>query len=261
MRIHIIGCNLAGLLALSTNPNDLDDIKKGRGGGIVGTACGDGSDKPSCQNGGVCNPSTGGWTISRCSCPEGFEGEFCQLDSSDLPCDRTGDNTPKCLNGSTCINQWFLTYNQAEYDCICQEGYIGDHCETYAPVNSGKNYKFCKKIEKKSSFCQLFKLCHFSENKRVDEKCIGTCHDILDSENWPNFDWESRLLQGKYGVNSLDKWDLCQKKNGDSPYTVKIKNSRKGTQQKSKICGKVKVDDGEVFYKEKRCVDIRGYPF
>ena len=66
-----------------------------------------------CRNGGSCIDGINTFT---CDCPDGWEGEFCEVstnDCADYPCQNNGI----CVDG---LNS---------FTCICQPGWGGDNCE------------------------------------------------------------------------------------------------------------------------------------
>lgn len=66
-----------------------------------------------CLNAGTCDSDSG-----VCTCPEGFEGYNCGLNSGNKCGD---DNTANCRNGGICFDT---------DKCFCTEDYIGDKCDT-----------------------------------------------------------------------------------------------------------------------------------
>ncbi|XP_061181554.1 EGF-like domain-containing protein 2 [Saccostrea echinata] len=70
-----------------------------------------------CLNGGTCDSDSG-----VCTCPPGFEGYNCGLETA-LIC--PDDNAADCRNGGTCYNT---------DQCFCTADYIGAQCET--PISS-----------------------------------------------------------------------------------------------------------------------------
>ncbi|XP_035671967.1 fibropellin-1-like [Branchiostoma floridae] len=68
-----------------------------------------------CQNGGNCTSCFNG-SSTFCDCPDGFEGEFCQINIDDCA------STP-CQHGGTCKDQ------VSSYSCLCATGYGGENCE------------------------------------------------------------------------------------------------------------------------------------
>ena len=69
-----------------------------------------------CQNGGTCSTESGGKVT--CSCPDGFEGELCEIASA-----ATCDPNP-CQNGGTCS-----TESGGTLTCTCTDGWEGEFCE------------------------------------------------------------------------------------------------------------------------------------
>nr|XP_022289302.1 EGF-like domain-containing protein 2 [Crassostrea virginica] len=65
-----------------------------------------------CQNGGTCDSDSG-----ECTCPTGFEGYNCGLQTA-LVCP---ENTANCRNGGRCFDT---------NKCFCPADYIGEECET-----------------------------------------------------------------------------------------------------------------------------------
>lgn len=57
-----------------------------------------------CQNNGRCNQ------IGECECPQGYHGQFCEVDLC----------SPKCENNGTCISHDL---------CLCLDGFFGKRCE------------------------------------------------------------------------------------------------------------------------------------
>ncbi|XP_072041414.1 uncharacterized protein [Amphiura filiformis] len=86
-----------------------------------------GSNPVSCQNGGVCYNAFLAFdqrTTSVCSCPVGYIGQSCEIQSFD-PC----SSTP-CLSNGVCTS--FNSY----FTCRCQAGFQGITCgETVIPTN------------------------------------------------------------------------------------------------------------------------------
>ena len=74
-----------------------------------------------CLNGGSCSSTAGGKAL--CGCPEGFEGEFCELEVSSDPCDPN-----PCLNGGTCADN-----GDGTTACTCADGFEGEVCENEVP--------------------------------------------------------------------------------------------------------------------------------
>ncbi|XP_062582879.1 uncharacterized protein LOC134244636 [Saccostrea cucullata] len=73
-----------------------------------------------CKNGGTCEESNsyaGTGTEYRCTCPEGFSGEMCEIDVC---------NNNDCQNSGSCLAD---KNNVRGYKCICFTGYKGDNCE------------------------------------------------------------------------------------------------------------------------------------
>ncbi|CAB3258977.1 unnamed protein product [Arctia plantaginis] len=66
-----------------------------------------------CANGGHC---VNVMTSYACSCPPGYEGDYCQIDVDECA-------THQCQNGATCKD------GVASYTCICPLGFSGERCE------------------------------------------------------------------------------------------------------------------------------------
>ncbi|KAK6192343.1 hypothetical protein SNE40_003825 [Patella caerulea] len=67
-----------------------------------------------CLNGGVCSPSTSGYT---CACPSNYIGNKCETYNF---C----SSTP-CNNGGVCYNE------VSNYRCACSDNYSGQRCDTF----------------------------------------------------------------------------------------------------------------------------------
>jgi len=86
-----------------------------------------------CQNSGVCNLDSSGYT---CDCPTGYDGVVCQFDID--ACD-----PDLCKNGATCMSVIPQGSNVATHTCACPTGYTGTNCEEDInecdpdPCNSG----------------------------------------------------------------------------------------------------------------------------
>ncbi|KAG2457691.1 WDR25 protein, partial [Polypterus senegalus] len=68
-----------------------------------------------CQNGGTCFDDNGVAPRSSCTCPQGFIGDFCEIDFDDC------ESNP-CKNGGTCLD------SGSDYSCLCQANYTGKDC-------------------------------------------------------------------------------------------------------------------------------------
>ena len=77
-----------------------------------------------CQNEGTCEATSEG--NASCSCPDGFEGELCELPkASGDPCDPN-----PCQNEGTCT-----AATDGGATCACPDGYEGELCETETVVD------------------------------------------------------------------------------------------------------------------------------
>ncbi|KRZ38457.1 Uncharacterized protein T4C_13788 [Trichinella pseudospiralis] len=87
-----------------------------------------------CFNGGICKvePDKGG---SRCACPKGYGGKWCEIE---LSC-----NHIPCLNNGTCIK---MPGNAVGVGCKCLPDYYGSFCEFFAP-------KLAIRFKPTSNFC------------------------------------------------------------------------------------------------------------
>lgn len=74
-------------------------------------SCTDECEDIQCQNAGIC-------VDGRCDCPEGFTGQFCEVEID--PCIGL-----QCVNADTC-----LVDNQGVARCICEYGYEGTRCDS-----------------------------------------------------------------------------------------------------------------------------------
>ncbi|XP_062621823.1 MAM and LDL-receptor class A domain-containing protein 2-like [Saccostrea cucullata] len=73
-----------------------------------------------CKNGGTCQESnsyTGTGTEFKCTCPERYTGEVCEIDV----CFNNG-----CQNGGSCVAD---KNNIRGYNCSCIKGFLGEKCE------------------------------------------------------------------------------------------------------------------------------------
>ena len=129
-----------------------------------------------CQNQGTCQigipPSgldhEGGiYDLKYCLCRDGYDGEYCEIDTtSGGPDDVVENNNPPadvtacsltCLNGGVCkkglidssllglgpeLSQFEPTKNDDLEHCECSEGWIGKHCEASVEV-CGDNEHLC----------------------------------------------------------------------------------------------------------------------
>jgi hypothetical protein len=101
-----------------------------------GEACGDGS--LYCFNGGYCDATAvNGELEYRCECSSAFDGEFlyagtsCQFKSTEI----CGDPEPgQDLEGfSFCTNHGSCPTDAGLEQCYCPKGWLGFHCEFFAP--------------------------------------------------------------------------------------------------------------------------------
>ncbi|XP_068110807.1 protein delta homolog 1 isoform X2 [Hyperolius riggenbachi] len=68
-----------------------------------------------CQNGGTCLDNNGFGARVSCQCPEGFEGNYCEVDRDDC-------SPNPCANGGNC------TDIGPSYHCHCPAGFSGRSC-------------------------------------------------------------------------------------------------------------------------------------
>lgn len=76
----------------------------------------------SCANGATCQANLTVANAYFCVCPEGYEGEHCQVNVDD--CAKLYNGTSACTNGGTCTDA------VNGFECLCAHGFSGPRCET-----------------------------------------------------------------------------------------------------------------------------------
>lgn len=95
-----------------------------------------------CLNGGTCRITFGAFDKYRCSCLDGFEGLFCEIDRC----------RGYCKNGGTC-NIHPVTGPK----CDCHNNYSGENCEVddlCRNSNCDNNYSDCLMTCQNDGYCQ-----------------------------------------------------------------------------------------------------------
>lgn len=129
-----------------------------------------------CENGATCLPLIEG---QECQCPEGFEGEYCEInidDCTDLSCD----------NGGTCVD------GPNSFTCLCTSGFEGDDCSVDIDECSSQpcvHSSMC--VDTPGDFiCDCLdgytgKVCDQEILPCLEEPCQngGTCHSNLGAFN------------------------------------------------------------------------------
>lgn len=126
-----------------------------------------------CLNGGTCR-ETGTLEKYRCSCPDGFDGLFCEVDRCKGFCENNGRCIIHPVIGPTCSCQNNFSGERCEIDNLCP------HCDDQsAPACTIKcqNNGYCKELNGRESctcvsewsgrFCELPPRC-------LDDEC-GKC--------------------------------------------------------------------------------------
>ena len=83
--------------------------------------------KNPCRGGGECIKLENGYL---CECPEHTQGHHCENDSICL----TEEKNP-CQNGGECVR---LNGSVGWYECLCEYGFTGVHCEYPSVINASK---------------------------------------------------------------------------------------------------------------------------
>ena len=92
---------------------------------LIISGCRGDDDAPNVENCSINCQNNGILTIDcQCACPEGFEGDLCEIVSCSLVCQNGGEVTPQC-------------------ECDCPDNFTGPNCETCLPkVGYFDSYSF-----------------------------------------------------------------------------------------------------------------------
>ncbi|XP_062574138.1 protocadherin Fat 4-like [Saccostrea cucullata] len=145
-------------------------------------------------------------TLHICSCEAGFTGDGYLCENIDY-CNKS---SAACFNNGTCVNK------VDKHACLCDEGFVGIHCET--PIESEdlcsvmpcQNGGVCTVMEGKGVICSCVpgwqgELCERSEDDCVDAVCLGngTCVDRYRG-------YTCVCAEGRTGVFCQYQPSLCQ---------------------------------------------------
>ncbi|XP_050730772.1 protein crumbs-like isoform X2 [Eriocheir sinensis] len=156
-----------------------------------------------CVNGGFCSSPA---EVYSCSCPEGFEGERCEVNIDEC----VGH---QCLNGASCVD------GISQYTCSCQPGYTGQWCEEdidECAANPCQNGGECR-----NEIAHFVCLCppdfigvDCSELKVKNCSTVmclngGTCNDVMNPDTGVADDYECSCAFGYTGDNCEETEDFC----------------------------------------------------
>ncbi|XP_045165919.2 wnt inhibitory factor 1-like isoform X2 [Mercenaria mercenaria] len=114
--------------------------------------------KMPCQNNGRCNQ------IGECECPQGYHGQYCEIDMCN----------PKCENNGTCISPDMCLCLDGFYGKRCEKGYCVEPCQhgglcigtNKCNCKSGFSGKHCENKDKRPK-----RLAELIKEKRRKETC------------------------------------------------------------------------------------------
>eukprot|EP00058_Branchiostoma_floridae_P023798 XP_002609288.1 hypothetical protein BRAFLDRAFT_86801 [Branchiostoma floridae] len=160
-----------------------------------------------CVHNGNCTDGINSFT---CTCPEGYEGRFCEKNINDCNrMTRKGGNVylskHLCANGGTCIDK------VNDYECYCAPGFTGkdcgrniEDCTEYSCLNGGT----CKDgINSFSCHCPAGytgRICEINSDDCLPNPCEnnGTCIDGVNS-------YSCVCLSGYAGANCETTYRDC----------------------------------------------------
>ncbi|KAK0400502.1 hypothetical protein QR680_015284 [Steinernema hermaphroditum] len=160
-----------------------------------------------CEHGGICVPDkskTGGY---RCSCTNGFTGQYCSFPPNECAAN-------PCQHGGSCSNR------QGGYECTCPRGFAGKNCEDNiddCASNPCQNSGIC--IDGVDSFvCH----CDASYTGRLCQHRIDPCHGnkctnsakCLPTTDFKNYTCQCETgFDGRYceeDINECESVKPCQ---------------------------------------------------
>lgn len=152
---------------------------------VTYNACSDPCKNVNCVNGGACNDGS-------CTCPEGYEGRYCETKKATDPC----LNIP-CENGATCVSGI----------CHCPSFYTGTYCGQELRNSYTKIYKG----HGTDNDGEVYENWHLNFQKKGKE-VSGMKVDILDDMNLP-------MMSLDITLKSNTTFEVIQKKDGNDVIT------------------------------------------
>lgn len=192
-----------------------------------------------CMHGGLCVPI---FHRSKCYCPAGFEGKYCQIDVDECasqPCYNNGTcvdlpqsyrcDCPEGFSGLQCQEEKSDCDDEnacpdramckdlpgpGNFECLCRTGYKGENCDvTEDPCsengNPCANGALCRTLPQGRFNCECpegweGRTCEINIDDCLEQPCLlgGNCTDLIN-------DFSCECPNGFGGKRCQEKIDLC----------------------------------------------------